>query len=922
MLAELAVSDLGVIDSLSLLFDPGMTALTGETGAGKTMVVGAIGLLTGDRADPGVVRPGAVEATVQGRFLHGDEEVVLTRVVPRSGRSRAYRDGRLVTAGELAEQAAALVDLHGQHAHVGLLTTASQRRALDRYAGVDLGPLEAARAAVRAAELELADLGGDEAARAREADFLRFQLEEIARVGLTDADEDARLAAEELLLADADAHRDAAAGADAALGTDRGARDLLAEALARLADRAPFASVVARLQALDAELADLGQELRSSVEGIETDPQRLAVVQARRTELTDLRRRYTGSARAPLADLFAVHDALAAQLAAIESHAERATVAEAARSLAREQVAAAGAQVAAQRREHAPALAAAVRARLVELALPKAEVAIELGAEDPADDVAFLLALNPGLPAAPLAKAASGGELARTMLALRLVVGAQVPTLVFDEVDAGVGGAAAALGRPGSGGAGGGQAGARRHAPATGCRLRRCPDLPDEARRRHVHRRPRRSAGDRGPHPRAGPHALGTAGERHRPRPRRRAPRQRGSGARPLMFRRTRSASAGEVVGRARVGKRTKDLIKRLEPGDIAVIDHADIDRIAADGLIDAGVKAVVNAAPSITGRYPNGGPLRLVKAGVVLVDDVGSSVMDAVEDGATLRLREGRLVVGDDELAEGHILGEDEITRRMEEARAGIGHELQRFAENTLEYVQREAELVFAPIVLPRMHTSFAGRHALVVVRGLDYKQDLRVLRTYIREYRPVLIGVDGGADALLEVGLTPDIILGDFDSVSVKAMDVGAEHIHHVHPDGRNPGFEELQEFGKEYVEFVVEGTSEDAAMLLAYEAGAKLIVAVGTHDTMVEFLDKGRAGMSSTFLTRLRLGPMLVDAKGVARLYEGTVRRSDLGLLVLAALAVMLVISIVSQPMHVFLDGIWLTLRDFWFDVTGTF
>lgn len=388
------------------------------------------------------------------------------------------------------------------------------------------------------------------------------------------------------------------------------------------------------------------------------------------------------------------------------------------------------------------------------------------------------------------------------------------------------------------------------------------------------------------------------------------------------MFRRKRSTASGEVVGRARVGKRTKDLIKRLEPGDIAVIDHADIDRIAADGLIDAGVKAVVNAAPSITGRYPNGGPLRLVKAGVVLIDDVGSSIMDAVEDGATLRLHEGHLLVGDDQLAEGHILGEDEITRRMDEARAGIGHELQRFAENTLEYVQREAELVFAPIVLPKMRTSFVDRHALVVVRGLDYKQDLRVLRTYIREYRPVLIGVDGGADALLEVGLKPDIILGDFDSVSVKAMDVGAEHIHHVHPDGRNPGFEELQEFGKEYTEFVVEGTSEDAAMLLAYEAGAKLIVAVGTHDTMVEFLDKGRAGMSSTFLTRLRLGPMLVDAKGVARLYEGTVRRSDLGLLVLAALAVMLVITIVSQPLHVFLDGIWLTLRDFWFDVTGTF
>lgn len=383
-----------------------------------------------------------------------------------------------------------------------------------------------------------------------------------------------------------------------------------------------------------------------------------------------------------------------------------------------------------------------------------------------------------------------------------------------------------------------------------------------------------------------------------------------------------RTSASGDVLGRARVGTRTKDLIKRLEPGDVAVIDHTDIDRIAADGLIDAGVKAVVNASPSISGRYPNGGPLRLVRAGIVLVDDVGSFIMDVVEDGSPLRLSHGRLLVGDQEVGAGHVLGEEEIARRMEEARAGIGHELQRFAENTLEYVKREADLIFAPIVLPKIHTSFNGRHALVVVRGLDYKQDLRVLRSYIREFRPVLIGVDGGADALLDVGLRPDIILGDFDSVSVKAMDVGAEHVHHVHPDGRNPGYEELQEFGKDYVEFVVEGTSEDAAMLLAYEAGAKLIVAVGTHDTMVEFLDKGRAGMSSTFLTRLRLGPMLVDAKGVARLHEPTVRRSDLMALVVAAFVVMLVIAIVSKPLHVFIDGIWLTLREFWLNVSGAF
>ncbi|MDP1820876.1 MAG: hypothetical protein Q8K58_13445 [Acidimicrobiales bacterium] len=443
MLAELSVSDLGVIDALSLVLDPGMTALTGETGAGKTMVVGAIGLLTGERADASVVRPGATEATVEGRFVVGDEELVLTRVVPRSGRSRAYRDGRLLTAADLAGLADTLVDLHGQHAHVGLLTTASQRHALDRFAGVDLAALDAARAAVRDAERALDELGGDASARERELDFLRFQVGEIEQAGLTDPEEDERLAAEEALLGDADAHRAAAEAAAEALGTERGARDLLGRALAELADRPPFQELAARLHGVVAELEDLSQELRSTTDGIEADPARLAAVQDRRTQLSDLRRRYAGTARSSLADLFAFRDDLSAQIAALDSHGERAAAAEAARARARSALAAIAATVGRQRRERAPVLAAAVQERLADLALAKAGVTIQVGADDPGDDVTFLLALNPGLPMAPLAKAASGGELARTMLALRLVVGAQVPTLVFDEVDAGVGGEAA-----------------------------------------------------------------------------------------------------------------------------------------------------------------------------------------------------------------------------------------------------------------------------------------------------------------------------------------------------------------------------------------------------------------------------------------------------------------------------------------------
>jgi uncharacterized membrane-anchored protein len=382
----------------------------------------------------------------------------------------------------------------------------------------------------------------------------------------------------------------------------------------------------------------------------------------------------------------------------------------------------------------------------------------------------------------------------------------------------------------------------------------------------------------------------------------------------------TRSATA--VVGTAKIDRRTKDLVKRLEPGDIAVINHRDIDRVAADGLIAAGVAAVVNADASISGRYPNGGPIRVVQAGIPLIDRTGEEVLERIHEGEQVRVEEGEVWRGDEKIATGHPLTPDEVQTAMDVARAAIGGELERFAVNTLEYIQREAKLTFEPIELPPIKTRFRGRHALVVVRGLDYRTDLAALRPYIREYQPVLIGVDGGADALLEMRLTPDIIIGDFDSVSERALATGAELVHHVHLDGRAPGRENLHAWGLPYHEFVVDGTSEDVAMLLAYEAGAQLIVAVGTHASMVEFLDKGRKGMSSTFLTRLRLGPALVDAKGVSRLYEGRVRRRDMALLVASALIAIIVVSIVSEPIHVFFRGIELTLRDLWFSISDRF
>jgi uncharacterized membrane-anchored protein len=386
------------------------------------------------------------------------------------------------------------------------------------------------------------------------------------------------------------------------------------------------------------------------------------------------------------------------------------------------------------------------------------------------------------------------------------------------------------------------------------------------------------------------------------------------------LGRRRGKEAADTVAGPARVDKRTKDLSRRMQPGDIAVINHTDIDRVAAENVIACGAAAVINGGVSISGRYPNGGPIRIVAAGLPLIDDVGPEILDRISEGDELRIVGGEVWRGDELVVTGTVLDTEAIEAAMESARGNIGAELEKFAENTLEYIQREAKLTFEPIELPPLRTEIKGRHALVVVRGHDYRSDLAALKPYLREYQPVMIGVDGGADALLEIGFKPDIIIGDFDSVSDRALRCGAELIHHVHLDGRAPGRDNLLEWGVPYEEFVIDGTSEDVAMLLAYEAGAQLIVAVGTHATMVEFLDKGRKGMSSTFLTRLRLGPMLVDAKGVSRLYEGRVRRRDMVALIVSALLAVVVISVVAEPIHVFFDGIRVTLKDLWYSVTG--
>jgi DNA repair protein RecN (Recombination protein N) len=451
MLSELHIENLGVIESADLRLGSGLTALTGETGAGKTMLIEAIELLVGGRADATIVRTGATEARVDARIVvdggDGPDELVLSRVIPADGRSRAYVNGRPATVATLAELTDGVIDLHGQHAHQSLLSGVAQRAALDAFGAVDLAPLRAARARVTEIDAELAALGGDEKARAREIDLLRFQVNELDAAAISDPGEDEALEAEEALLADAVAHREAAQVAIEALRGDGGAAEALAGALHALAHRQPFAPLGDRLAGVSAELDDIASELRTQGEGIEEDPERLDAIRERRQLLKDLRRKYGDD----LAEVMAYHADTERRLHELERYEQRAAELDQERERALADERREAGVVGRRRREVAPQLAAAVEERLRALAMPHAAVGIEVGehADDqPGDQVRFLLAANPGSPLLPLSRVASGGELARAMLALRLALvssGGRIgpATLVFDEVDAGVGGAAA-----------------------------------------------------------------------------------------------------------------------------------------------------------------------------------------------------------------------------------------------------------------------------------------------------------------------------------------------------------------------------------------------------------------------------------------------------------------------------------------------
>jgi uncharacterized membrane-anchored protein len=368
------------------------------------------------------------------------------------------------------------------------------------------------------------------------------------------------------------------------------------------------------------------------------------------------------------------------------------------------------------------------------------------------------------------------------------------------------------------------------------------------------------------------------------------------------------------VQAPVRIGRRTKELVKQLLPGEIAVIDHADLDRVAAEGLVEADVAAVLNAAPSMTGRYPNYGPLLVVAAGTVLVDDLGPTLLPALEDGDIVTIVDNQVWRGGEHVCSGRRREVGQLEEDIEAARHALGSELEQFATNTLQYLKREHHLVTDTPDLPSVKVSFKGRHALVVVRGYDYREDLAALKQsgYLREVKPVTIGVDGGADALMELGLKPDVIMGDFDSVSEAALRSGAELIVHAYLGGKAPGADRLEALGLPFEQFETAGTSEDIAMLLAHEMGADLIVAVGTHTSMEEFLDKGRAGMASTFLVRLRVGSSLVDAKGVSRLYRPVVKTRDIATLIFGALAALLAVTLVNEPLRLWVRSIWTYLR----------
>jgi uncharacterized membrane-anchored protein len=369
-----------------------------------------------------------------------------------------------------------------------------------------------------------------------------------------------------------------------------------------------------------------------------------------------------------------------------------------------------------------------------------------------------------------------------------------------------------------------------------------------------------------------------------------------------------------EFTGTAKLDRRTKRLVHRLGEGDVAIVDHTDLDRVTAEELLDTGVRVVVNVAESLSGRFPNPGPLLLVRGGVTLIDAPGAALFDEVSEGDELTVRGASLFRNGTCLARGRTRDERELERALAEQRGRVTDSLSDFAENTLRHLRAEGSLLAEGIDFPALRTRFRDRHALVVARGPGYKRDLRMVRPYVRDFKPVLVAVDGGADALIEAGYRPDVIVGDMDSVSDGALRSGAELLVHAYRgNGNAPGAARAEALGVDYQVVPAMGISEDVALLLAFEKGAELIVAVGTHFNLIEFLERNRAGMSSTFLTRLRVGEILIDAKGVSRLVSRRVGLWPLAALGVTGLGAIVVAVLAAPGVRHLIELIVLRLRD---------
>ena len=356
-----------------------------------------------------------------------------------------------------------------------------------------------------------------------------------------------------------------------------------------------------------------------------------------------------------------------------------------------------------------------------------------------------------------------------------------------------------------------------------------------------------------------------------------------------------------KVQAPIKVDRKTKRLAKRLTGREIAVINHVDIDEVAANSLVEGKIKLVINASESISGRYPNKGPGILTENNILIIDNVGEELFHNLAEGQIIEVIDGNIYRDGELLGSGEVLDKQQVSEKLKKAYENLSVELDRFIDNTIEYAKREKGFILGETEIPKMATDYKDKHVLVVVRGQDYKEDLATIRSYIEEMKPILVGVDGGADALIECGYDPDVIVGDMDSVTDEALKKAKEIVVHAYVDGRAPGLKRVQDLGLDAVVFPAPGTSEDIAMLTAYEYGAELIVALGSHSNMIDFLEKGRKGMASTFLVRLKIGAKLIDAKGVNLLYKSKLKMKYIWALVVTAIFPVLIIAYLSPTVQ---------------------